>query len=515
MSILSDWNTRGIRYDTNEIIASHDDLGYLTNEKLASPQKEVDPDLPFTVALRLVNPRRHFPVGLRAEYGCFDVDGSVIQDFKLNLNRQRRNILYYRIRDSFNASRGQNPDSINLTEDDPVPQSPEKRWAMLLTHDCPHGDEVERIFSPLVKLRKGKVIKTPKLGVPEFLAWIENSKKELIKTPYVMVCDNFENIPIEYQYLLNAFLVTGRMWFNNFLYFEQYVKKLLLVEEGNMQQGNKCFVASPVDDKVTRSDYHDIINPILISSTATTLSLGELIDSNSNFNKTSLLQTANDSKFLALYCHGLCFKEEDLNNNLERQGALVLKDGKRGDDYLLTRYDVEENLFVPGGIVFSPACYSGGTQHLSDFSHWIGSIKIPEYGTKKTFMSSMAESFLGSKNGPVGALLHFDVSASANMFNPINMQHDLQKFVHADFIERLLNGQTLGKATEKFRWVAGTFYAQAIHIFGQIDGWVPFLSLSKKRVTMRQMTTSMNQYHVIATDMRNYIIFGDPAVRLQ
>ena len=129
-------------------------------------------------------------------------------------------------------------------------------------------------------------------------------------------------------------------------------------------------------------------------------------------------------------------------------------------------------------------------------------------------MSSVAEGMLGPKNGPIGALLHFDVSASSRMFNPGNKQHDLQKFLHADFITRLLDGQTLGNATEKFRWVAGTFYAQAIYIFGQIHGWVPFLSLSANRVTMRQMTTSMNQWHVIATDMRNYIIFGDPAVRL-
>ena len=231
MPLLLDWSTRGVRYDTNELIASYDDLGYLINEKISSSQKEVDPDLPFTLALKLVQPRRHFPHGIRTEYGCFDVDGSVIQDFKLNFNRQRRNILYYCIRDYFNTSRGQTPDSIDSTDYDPVPQDPKKHWAVLLTDSCPSGDEIERTLSPLVKLRKGKVIKIPKLDVSKFLNWIKNSAGELIKTPYVMICDNFENVPIEYQYVLNAFLVTGRVWFDNFHYFEQYVEKLLRVKK--------------------------------------------------------------------------------------------------------------------------------------------------------------------------------------------------------------------------------------------------------------------------------------------
>jgi hypothetical protein len=72
----------------------------------------------------------------------------------------------------------------------------------------------------------------------------------------------------------------------------------------------------------------------------------------------------------------------------------------------------------------------------------------------------------------------------------------------------------VGRATKPFRWAAGTYYAQAIHVFGQMTGTYPYLGTSGVRKTIGMAVNSMNQYHVIASDMRNFLVLGDPAVRL-
>jgi hypothetical protein len=115
-------------------------------------------------------------------------------------------------------------------------------------------------------------------------------------------------------------------------------------------------------------------------------------------------------------------------------------------------------------------------------------------------------------------LAHFDISMAGNapMYNPMTDAYDLQRELHLRFIKNLSRRQTIGKATAPFRWAAGAFYAQAIYVFGQIAGTLPYkyTGPSGVRKTIGQFVDSMNRYHLTATDMRNYIILGDPAVRL-
>jgi hypothetical protein len=267
---------------------------------------------------------------------------------------------------------------------------------------------------------------------------------------------------------------------------------------------------SPVDDTVTYRDYQDIIKPI-IAGNNNRLRLESLFQA--DFNKQSLLRTAGSSRFLELYCHGVGLNTEDLGEKPGYQGAFVIQFDSNDDSGLLTPQEVIGEPFVPGGIVFSPACLSGGTQADSDFASWVERDTLPAYLGNETKMGAISDTLLSSPTGPIAALLHFDVSMSASMYNPATREYDLQRMLHAGFVERLIKGQTLGRSTKPFRSAAGTYYAQAIYVFGQIAGTNPIMGRGKEP-GIGQFVDSMNQYHVIATDMRNYIIIGDPAVRL-
>lgn len=510
--LLLPWITRGLKYDTREYLAS------VSLEPGHSGPEERDaylihPEMPMNEALPLLVDLRGSTGDI--EYGCFELNGYLIRDPDLRINRQRRNILYYTIRDLANISRGQNRFGegalIDLV-DDPVPVSPDGNWAVLLSTECPNRHEVESALHPLVEHRSGRFLEMPKLLPGEFQHWLADQFNNRQLPPYLLICDSFENIHLEYQYIFNAFAVTGRLWFDEPAGYDAYVQKVLAVERGEVGAGDAAIVACPVDDDVTFADNKSIISPMLKSREAQSLELKAL--RGQDFNKDSLLESGRNARFMALYCHGIGLPTEELAKRPTLQGAFVLRYGAEEDEGLLTPNDIASKPFVSGGIVFSPACLAGGTQGDSDFAAWLDPQGLPLYTGEHSRVSSIGQALLASASGPMAALVHFDISisSSAPMFNPLTGEHDLQKEIHTRFIRLLSEGETLGRATGPFRWAAGTYYAQAITQFEKVAGTRPFMSWDP--TTIGKQVYSLNQYHVVATDMRNYIILGDPAVRL-
>jgi hypothetical protein len=512
--LLLPWTTRGVTYGSRDYLAG---IGMaLDDHPAGSSPGPVTPDTPFTDAIPILA-RLRGTVGRDIEYGCFHHDGTLIDDPGLLFKRQSRNILYYVIRDLYNLSRGQ--DQLGpggLPGNDPVPNEPEGRWGLLLTEACPHKDQIAHALAPLVTHRAGTVMTLPSMATPpQFLTWLQEQFNAGTLPPYLLIADSFENLPLEYQFILNAFAVTGRLWLDDPDAYQVYGQKVLDVEGGKFPVGPRRLVATPMDDDVTYADYQNIIAPLLPALEAASFSLEPLIGA-PDFDQQSLLGTAEDARFLALYCHGLALSQEEWQQRPDLQGAFVLQIESEGDEGLLTADELAAARFVPGGILFSPACLGAGTQANSDFVAWIDPDSLAPYLSASSFLSANSQALLGSATGPAAVLGHFDISMAGNapMHNPMTQADDLQRELHLRFIENLGRGQTIGKATEPFRWAAGAFYAQAIYIFGQITGKVPYFGPPGVRKTIGQFVNSMNRYHVTATDMRNTIILGDPAVRL-
>ncbi len=515
--LLINFATRGRKYESKEYLAKTKiDTADEINENLTMQLKQlVHRDMPITQALHiLVKERGMFEKDMR--YGCFNLDGTLIEDPALLKSRGRRNMLYYMIATLFNISRGRKYNdagsfSTGSPSDDPVPPSPENNWAVLISEHCNYKRDIERAIEPLVKHRAGRILTTPKLTVNTrgSKEWIEKCVREGSLPKYLLICDSFENIELEFQFILNAFLVTGRLWFDNIANYETYTKKVLDVEKNNFAYNRKDLtMASPLDDPVTSQDFEEIIQPIITANNS--FRFNQLF--RNRFSKQSLMESAKSSRFLALYCHGVGLKDEDFSRNPQYQGSFVLDFNSNNETGLLTPEDVTSEPFVPSGILFSPACLAGGTQADSDFASWIKRNGLTPYLGQDTGISAISSTLLGSSVGPVAALMHFDISLCGPMFNPHNGQFDLQKRIHHNFVKNLIEGQTIGKATKLFRSAAGAFYAQAFKLFGQVAGSVSFMGRDEPNIS--DFVRSMNQRHVTATDMRNYIILGDPAVKL-
>jgi hypothetical protein len=212
-SVLLHWTTRGKKSDSNEPLASITmDLDEIKKNSKRETAGPVHPDMPITQALQILTRDR----GIYApdiEYGCFNHDGTLIKNSFLLRSRRRRNILYYMIRKLYNISRGLKGEDAGLMGmRDAVPFSPENNWAVLMSENCLYKRDIERAVEPLVKHRGGKILTIPKLTVDTkgSKEWVERCAKEDFLPKYLLICDSFENIELEFQFILNAFSVTGR-----------------------------------------------------------------------------------------------------------------------------------------------------------------------------------------------------------------------------------------------------------------------------------------------------------------
>ena len=502
------WTSRGVRYASRAYLSSVD-LDAVNAEKLNLLDEPFSPETIQHLRALAVTAAE---TGERVEFGAFSPDGSLLEP-ELRKQRQGRNILYYSLRDFFNIRRGHSPEwTGSLMREDPLEEDAVGNWAVLVSERCPHKSKVIEAIAPLVEKRHGEVIELEYMDPDSFCRWLVervNAKRWL--PDYLLICDNYQNIPLEYQVLLNSISATGRVWWEDPQAIGAYVDKTVGVESGERYAGVNSAVGSPVDDPVTEADYDNIITELLDSD-----SLGFSTILARDFSRDAIQAAASEAGFLAIYCHGLGLSRDEFAANPSLQGAFVLDVKARQDDGLLTSVDVEDRRFCPGGILFTPACLAGGTVGRSDFMSWLDPRNLAEYVISDTHQSELCSTLLKSASGPLAILAHFDISIASNarMFNPITRKYDLQAMLHQTFVNDLAKGSTIGRASRPFRWAAGAFYAQAIYIFGQITGIYPIAHSRGAQKTLGTYVSAINRHYVTATDMRNYVILGDPAVRL-
>src|SRR6185503_240434 len=292
----------------------------------------------------------------------------------LRVRRQIRNILYYTIRDYFATTWGRTREGLGIapTADDPVPESPEGSWAVLTTEACPHLDRVRNALAPLVAHRQGELLVIPRLDPPRFLReWLAPRASSGELPRYLLLCDTCENLPLEYQFILNAIGTTGRLWLDDAAGLDAYVDKVLRAERGELASAGRSVIACPDDDPVMAADRRNIIDPLVGPSLEPLLGR--------DCTPGALLDRAASARLLALYCHGVAVPLEDWEAKSALHGALLLQFDSTGDHGVVSAADVSRSAFVPGGVLFTPACMTGGTMSSSDYSAWIDPEGLPGY----------------------------------------------------------------------------------------------------------------------------------------
>ncbi len=341
----------------------------------------------------------------------------------------------------------------------------------------------------------------PRLGIPYYL---------LIVAPP-------EDISFEFQYRLDVVWAVGRLWFPSAAEFRVYAESVLDFEAKKVKRSRSAVLFAPEHSKDRATIlFNSAVAIPWGQGTPDNRRLGDLPGKRFEGRSYSLHRflgpAATKQNLQNIWAgvleggppsllfsggHGMAFLSD--NSAFETtQGAMVCQDFQPGHpvnpDYYYSARDLTEskNTRVHGLIHFFFACYGGGWPEFDDFA---GEEDTPSRISPKPMLSRLPQALLSHANGGALAVIAHVERAWAASFSSRSRNSQLQTFSSAT--ASILKGDRVGQAMDKFnsRWAL-------------LDSELRELSLSSVNAA------KLCSHWVDRNDARNYIVIGDPAVRL-
>ena len=405
-------------------------------------------------------------------------------------------------------------------------------WAVIF---APAADEkIREALAPLLKHRQGQVNNpalfkvfegdTGVLPTDTAESWLKRRKVRMdvvrpsLGVPFfVMIVASPEEISWEFQYALDLYWAVGRIWFPVADEFRQYADSVVVYETmaaaqlGTSKQmavfatchdldaATQAFSRQVAQTMVTGTDntpragveQEFAVQPF-IGANATRDTLNNIFSGTIDNGPPALLFSGG---------HGKAFGPDD-PEQAEGQGALICQDWQ-GYGYKFTRdhyfeaSDLPANCKMHGMIHFMFACYGGGWPEVDTFSRVEGT---PKTLAKRPMLARLPQALLAHRDGGALAVLAHIDRAWAYSFREGN---NAQTQGFSDVIARIMWGDRLGLATDQFnmRW------ANLSRDLAE--------TLDKSRSGLAINLKALANQWVARDDARNYIVFGDPAVRLR
>jgi hypothetical protein len=335
---------------------------------------------------------------------------------------------------------------------------------------------------------------------------------------YLLLVASPKDIPFEFQYQLDIEYAVGRLWFEtengqpDYAAFERYADSVVRAETQPPQLPRRAvfFGVKNDDDEATRLSVSFLAGRLaeeldelpnwdyctLLAEGASKRRLGRLLGGDDT---PSLLFTAS---------HGIGFPTGD-PLQVPHQGAILCQDwpgptrwrGPIPPDYYFSADDLGVGARLNGLIAFLFACYGAGTPAGDDFAH------VPELSrfscaAPRPLVARLPQALLAHPGGGALAVVgHIDRAWSCSFFETDKFVAQIGTF--RDTIERLLKGHRLGYALEFFN----QYHSSVGTELGDILSRVYRLGYNPPETTLSYLWTTNN-------DARNYVVLGDPAVRL-
>ncbi len=393
-------------------------------------------------------------------------------------------------------------------------------WGVVFAADI--DDEVKDKLAPLLNRRKeqaGKLYREvkyePDTSKMDFLGsfGIRPGPVDPRQLPYyLLLVGDPSSMPFELQSLLDVQYAVGRLHFDDPEDYGRYAEAVVQAETGKVPLPPREVTHFAVDrpgDNATERMAAELVQPLVEHLTtldkernpdpwpqhllrkdeATKARLGRILGGKE---MTALLVTAS---------HGVYFPSGD---SLQRsdQGALVCQDWEGpseieeavGPENYFAAHDLNHNPSLHGLIAIHYACFSAGVPELSSYDTEFGT---PERLTPKPFVSQLCQKLLSC--GALAVLGHVDRSwpSSFTWEHPGD-----QARAFDNTVLRLLRGHPVGSATE----FINQQYAEL-----SVDLSQRWEARQRMRDGSRE---SFNRLWQANNDARNFVVIGDPAVRL-
>jgi hypothetical protein len=340
---------------------------------------------------------------------------------------------------------------------------------------------------------------------------------------YFLIAAGPDEIDFEFQLDLDVEHAVGRLTFSDpadYGHYADAVKHYEAAKESAQKPLLTCF-SPEIDDRTTYSSQylagalaHELHGQVVEVSKEKTVTYAAKHDSAAEATKQKLLQHLSGAEpwpaVLFAASHGLGFKTPGHSRQVKEQGALECQDlaahrdaGGKGipASVLFGGLDVEEMLAVPNLVFFTFACYSAGTPLVDSFPKSFGQAEV-QLATKP-FVAHLAQQMLAK--GALAYIGHVDRTWGYSfILEDVGFRID----TFSSALGSMLAGWTVGHAMEFFD-------RRYLSLNNELSNKVlPEYRKGETKHEGAPIDEKLASLWTERNDARNYVLLGDPAVRL-
>lgn len=334
------------------------------------------------------------------------------------------------------------------------------------------------------------------------------------KVPYyLLLVGSPQSIPYDFQFDLDVIYAVGRIHFDTLEEYAQYAESVVQVETRRASRPRTARFFAPTNqhDLATTMSTYDLVIPLArsLEQKFDTWDVQTILKNDAQKQRlTSLLGGVETPDLLFMASHGLGFQSGH-RYQLQRQGAIVCQEwpgpnswaGPLREEFFFCADDVRDDAQIHGLIVFLFACFGAGTSRTDDFSYTMSdNTQIPSIAPYD-FSARLPQRLLAHPRGGALAVVGHVGKATAYSFNWPTTSRQTEVFVST--LTHLLEGYPVGFAMEFFNQC----YAELA------------TALSSEQIAIRRGKVpndiDLVSFWTAMNDARNYVVIGDPAVRLE
>lgn len=331
---------------------------------------------------------------------------------------------------------------------------------------------------------------------------------------YLLIVGGPERIPYRFQYLLDVQFAVGRVSFDTAEEYANYARSVVAAETGEapaVPVSRSCafFAVENEGDTATALTTRALVTPLLESLAGEHAAQGWRIDRILGAEATpgrlaDMLRAQTPPALLFTASHGMVFPCNH-ERQLAHQGALLgsvwSAKRDRGKPIEPSLYfsadDLTDDTRLHGMIAFFFACHGAGTPQFDDFAH--RTLQHPMAIAPRDFVAKLPQRMLGREAGALAAIGHVERAWTHSFLWADNQP---QITVFKDVLVRLLRGHPVGSAMEPMN----QRYAEMSTLLTQ--------ALEQVKYGGRPEDLGVGTLWTAHHDARNYVVLGDPAVRL-